>query len=410
MKRFTKLSLATFISLSSITTFSNAGEDLSEAFTNLKIKGELKAGYVDSNFLGATNSDSISAVGGSLNAITGDFYGLKAGATFQGASILNDDLSETNTGPFNVNGISKRTNYFNASEAVVSESYLEYAPSNTSLKAGRQFIVTPIVSSGLEGKSSESIIRDSFEAYVLTNTDLPNTTLVAAYIDKWQSQSDGSGSVGNFEKLEDGAYTVYAKNNSISNLTLQSQYLIVNGITSDSDKNVLFLQTDYQVGPHTLSAQYYNSTDKTQNNGAQDGQMIAVRATGPLGLDKLGYLVGYSDSLDKNGAVFTGLGEGETDTILTALPVHDGGVPSRPDTNTLVGALIIPISDLTLIGYAGKSMSTTHPLGDVTGMGTMAIYPVAKNLMLRVNYERVEVEKLITEDTNTTRIYLTYKF
>jgi hypothetical protein len=410
MKRFTKLSLATIIALTSITTIASAGENLSDAFSNLKVNGEIKAGYVNSNFLGGADYDAITAAGGRISTVTGDFYGLKAGVTFQGATVLNDDLTKTNSGPFSVNSVSKRTNYFNASGAVMSEAYLEYTLSNTNFKGGRQFIDTPVVSSGHEGKSSESMIKDAFEAYVLTNTDISNTTFVVAYVDKWQSQSDGNGNVGEFEQVEDGAYTIYAKNKSIENLTLQAQYLKVNGTTSANDKDLFFVQGDYQVGPHTLSAQYYDSTDKTQAPGAQDGQMVAFRATGPLGLGKLGYLVGYSASLDKDGGVFTGLGEGETDTILTGLPVHDGGVPSRPDTNTAVGALVFPISDLTLIGYAGKSMSSTHALGDVTGMGAMAIYPVAKNLMLRVNYERVECEKILTENTNTTRVYLAYNF
>jgi hypothetical protein len=385
-------------------------DSLSEAFEKLEVKGEIKTAYVDSNFFGAPKSDSVFAIGGNLGVVTGSYYGFKAGATFQTSSVLSDDVDNGNASPFNVNNVSKRTHYFDASGAVLSEAYLQYSIANTSLKVGRQFIYTPLVSTGLEGKSSEAIIKDSFEAYILTNTDLPDTTIVAGYVSKWQPQSDGLGNTGDFVKVEDGAYTIYAKNTSIENLTLQAQYLDINGQTSSGDKDALYLQADYQAGPHTLSAQFLSSTDKSQASNAQDGTLYGLKATGPLGLGKLGYLVAFNSSTDKDAGVFTGAGEGVTDTPFTAMPVHDGGLPARPDTDTLVGAIVVPFSNFTFIPYGGKSMSKTHPLGDVTAFGAMAIYPIAKNLLLKANYEHVECENIITEDTDTTRIYLSYKF
>lgn len=413
MKRFSKLSLATVVALSSIATVASATENLAEAFKNSKVSGEIKAAYVNSNFLGSQKKDSITAVGGNLGIVTDSFYGLKAGATFQTSTVLNDGIDYVDQSPigaFNVNGASKRTNYFNAAGSVLSESYLQYDISNTSLKAGRQFITTPLVSSGLEGKSSEAIIKDSFEAYVLTNTDIPNTTLVAGYVTKFQGQSDGSGNPGKFNKFQDGAYTIYAQNKSIENLTLTAQYLDENGVTSAQDKDVLYFQADYNLSGHMLSAQYLASTDKTQAANAQDGKIFGLRATGPLGIGQLGYLVAYNSSTDKNAAIYTGAGEGTTDTLFTAMPVHDGGVPSRPNTDTLVGALVVPVAGATVIGYGGKSSSTTHALGDVTAMGGMVIYPITKDLLLKINQEHVECEKVTTKDTDTTRIYLTYKF
>lgn len=403
MKKFSSISLIASVAIATPLFAGN----LSDALEKVEVNGQVKAAYIHTNFLGSANSDSIAAVGGSLGIKTGSFYGLKAGVTFQTSSILSDDLDYTNAGPFNVGGVSKRANYFNASGAVMSESYLEYAISNTTLKVGRQYIYTPIVSTGLEGKSSESLIKDSFEAYVLTNTDLPDTTLIAGYVDKWQAQSDGSGNVGNFNDVQDGAYTLYLKNNSIENLTLQAQYLDVKGITSAGDADALYFQADYKWGAQTLSAQYLKSN---QANAADDGTIYGLKATGPLGIGKLGYLVAYNSSTDKTAGIYTGAGEGTTDTLFTAMPVHDGGVPSRPDTDTLVGALVAPVGPTTLIGYGGKSSSSTHVLGDVTAMGAMLIYPIAKDLLLKVDYEHVECEKVITEDTDTTRVYLTYKF
>ena len=50
MKRITKLSLVAALSLSSLVTIANANESLADAFTNGKIKSEIKSVYSNSNF------------------------------------------------------------------------------------------------------------------------------------------------------------------------------------------------------------------------------------------------------------------------------------------------------------------------------------------------------------------------
>lgn len=406
MRKITKLSLVTILGLSSTL----CADTLEEAFKSSKVSGEIKTAYVNSNFLGSSKADKVTAVGGSLSIKTGSMYGLKAAATFQSSSVLNDGIDYVDRGSLDVNGASKKVNSFNASGSVLSELYLEYAISNTTLKLGRQFMTTPLVSTAIDGKSSEAIVKDSFEAYVLTNTDLPNTTIIAGYIDKYQAQSDGNGDIGTFTQLEDGAYTIYAKNTSLKNLTFEGQYLKVKGQVSTGDKEVSYVQADYDLSGHVLSGQYLASSDKSQASNAQDGKAFGLRATGPLGLGKLGYVLCYNGSTDKNAALYTGLGEGADNVLFTAMPVHGGGVPSRADTDTVVGAVIVPVASTMVIPYLGKSYSKTHALGDVTAYGGMFIYPATKNLLIKAEYEHVKVENLISEDTDTTRIYLSYKF
>lgn len=401
MKKFTTLSLVASVALSA----SLYADTVSKAFADSKVKGELKAVYAKSNFdpgtaaLPASQDDSVTAVGGSVNVITGSFYGLKLGATFQASSVVSDTRN---------NGIF--ANDMDVSGSVLSEAYLDYSLSKTNFKAGRQFIFTPLLSSALDGKSSESIIKDSFEAYVLSNTDIPDTTLVAGYVDKYQGKTNGTRDVSKFNAFQDGAYTLYAKNTSVKDLTLQAQYLDESGVTSATDKNAFYFQADYAIGKHLLSAQYLSSEDKTQAANAQDGTLYGLKAMGPIGIDKLGYLVAYNSSTDRNAPVYTGAGTGTTDTPFTAMPVNGGGVPTRADTDTLVGALIVPVAGTTSILYTGKSSSSTHAIGDVTAAGAIFIYPIDKNLMLKANFEHVSIQKLATSDADTARLYLSYKF
>lgn len=385
---------------SCVLTSSIYAQSINEAFNETKLKGEIKTEYSKSNFLGKSDSDDMWAVGGSLSALTGDFYGFKAGATFQTSTLLSEDRD---------NEVFK--NDLDVSDAVLSEAFLEYKISNTTLKAGRQFISTPLLSTSVEGKSSESIIKDSFEAYLLTNTDIQNTTLVAGYVNKYQAKTDGNKDVGDFQDdtMEDGAYTLYVKNNSIENLTLQGQYIDVNAEDSTNERNALYFQADYKLGHHTISAQYLAS-----EKDSKDGELFGFKFMGPLGIGKLGYLLAYSSSTKEN-EVYTGEGTGTTDTIFSAMPVHGGGVPVRADTDTIVGGIIIPIAGATFIPYCGKSYRDVG-LGDVYAAGAMVMYPFNKQLSLKLSHEYVEIENtinpagIVDEDTNTTRVYLTYKF
>ncbi|QKJ26233.1 outer membrane porin, OprD family [Aliarcobacter cibarius] len=402
MKRITRTSLITALSLTSLVT-SMSADNLSDAFTNGKIKGEIKSIYSSSNFLGKSNTDNISTVGGSLGYITSDFYGFSAGATFQASHVIDDR---------NKNNVFK--NDLDASGAVLSEAYLNYKLSNTSVKAGRQFIYTPLVSSAINGRSSESLVKDSFEAYLITNTDIPNTTITAGYVDKYQDKTDGKTNIGKFEDFEDGAYTLYVKNNSIENLELQAQYLNVDAKKANSDRDNVYLQADYKIAAHTLSAQYLLSKDESKGSAKEDGQLFGVKAKGPLGIDKLGYVVAFSSST-KDGDVNSGIGSGTDDIVFESMPVNGSAVHRRGNTDTLIGGIILPIFDITTVAYGGYSWSNGG-LGDVSAAGAMAIYPFYKNFLLKANYEHVETENTIAAagivegNTDVIRVYLSYNF
>ncbi|RLA63751.1 MAG: hypothetical protein DRQ78_06650 [Epsilonproteobacteria bacterium] len=380
-----------------------AGNTLADAFVNGTLTGEIKSVWSTSNFLGKADSTNVLALGGSLGYVTGSYHGLKLGVTFQTTHVLDasddtgalKDFGPIDDQPLDISG------------ERLSEAYLAYSLGNTTLKVGRQYIHTPLVSSANNGKSSEGLVSDSFAAALITNTDLPDTFLAAGYITEYQAKSDGLGNIGEFNDLEDGAFTFYVKNNSITDLTLQAQYAELKGNLPASDVNVIFLQSDYKLSGHTLSAQYFKS-----DSNDVDGSIWAVQATGPLGLGKLGYLVAYSDSMDDNSAAM-GVGSGAGDALFTAVPVEGAGVPTRPNTSTVVGALVVPTSVATFIPYVGNSMKDDG-LGDVLVYGAMAIAPIGKNFTLTAKYEYSNLENIFgpfaEEDNNIARVYASYTF
>jgi len=381
MKKFAKLSLVASLALSS----SAFADSLEEAFKASKVSGEIKAQYFKKNGVGVSESDSIFVVGGNLGVVTGSYYGVKAGFTFQTSHVpsLNDD---DNSGSF--------THTMDAQGAVLSESYLAYTMKNTTLKVGRQYIGTPLVAG-----SGSRMIKQSFEGAVITNTDIANTTFTAAYVGKYQNRTDGAGSPGEFEKYEDGAYTLYVKNTSVANLTLQAQYLDVQGIVSGTDKNALYMQTDYKVEKiATVSAQYFDTS-----NGSVDGSLFGLKANGNIG--PVNVTVAYTTT-GSEGTVFSGVGSA-ADKSFTALPVGGGGPTYTKDTDTIVGALATTVAGVTGVIYAGHIDNNTPQ--DIDGYGGMLMYSYNKNFSTKVMYENVKVGT-VSKASDTFRLYLSYKF
>ena len=81
------------------------------------------------------------------------------------------------------------------SGTVLSESYIAYSLGKTTAMVGRMYLDTPLVAS-----SGGRVIKESFEGAAIINTDLPNTTLIAGYVQKFQSRTDKKGNTGKFTK------------------------------------------------------------------------------------------------------------------------------------------------------------------------------------------------------------------
>ncbi len=219
--KLAKLSLAAIV-VAGLASSSFAADNLADAFKNGKVSGELKAFYFDrTNENKAWNNENVTAFGATLGYVTDSFYGFKLGLTAQSSTTpwIEKDAKTAFSSDMYAGG------------AQLSEAYLQYTLAKTDIKIGRQFINTPLASG-----SGARIIRQSFQGVVITNTDLPQTTLFAAYVDKYQTRTYGDGDVGKFTKkynvngvsgqveLKDGAYTLGAINKSIPGLTITGQW------------------------------------------------------------------------------------------------------------------------------------------------------------------------------------------
>jgi hypothetical protein len=74
----------------------------------------------------------------------------------------------------------------NESISYLGEAYVQYKNGNTTFKGGRQKLDTPMA-----GSDDARMLPNLFEAYVLSNTDVKDTTLIAAHVTKFAQGTFG---------------------------------------------------------------------------------------------------------------------------------------------------------------------------------------------------------------------------
>jgi hypothetical protein len=119
-----------------------------------------------------------------------------------------------------------------------TQVYIAKTMGNTTVKVGRQELDTPLLFT-----EKWNVAKNTFEAAVVVNSDIPNTTLVGAYVGKHngagQATPTGAANFGGngrtvnvednlggsaFTSFNDGAYAVAAVVNPMDNLTAQAWY------------------------------------------------------------------------------------------------------------------------------------------------------------------------------------------
>ncbi|MDD2895883.1 MAG: OprD family outer membrane porin [Aliarcobacter sp.] len=395
MKNIVKVSFAAACALVLFQTNSFANENLATAFENGKVNGKLKSYYFAKSYDNNTYQDASIWVNGiDLGYKTGSFYGFSFGTTAQFASVTSIDDKNNRYAP-----------YMDGSGAIMSEIYLSYTYDKTTAKAGRQYFGTPLVAG-----SGSRFIRQSFEGYSIENTSLDNTKIVAAYLTKFADRTDNAGSPGKFGDGRigvDGAWTVYAKNNSINNLTLQAQYAERSEKVQNADNGAQIFYGDglYNFGGDMkpfVAAQYLTTTyDQT---GIKDGDAYGIK----IGATFFGLNTYAAFTSVGNSSVEQGIGSG-------AIPLYTNGETvdawsaTLSDTDAYKLGLSYKIDSVILSGSFASYDRKNVP--KVTETNFTATYNVTKNLSAQLQYSMLNNEYIVEKDIDTDlRTRLVYSF
>jgi hypothetical protein len=370
------------------------------ALDNVKVNGSAKLIYqtVDTDNAGTslfsrsgnttggsqtTNSPTLgtaSTMGGAqvlLGASADLVENISAGAEVQVFSTLGLENNLVDTVMATGNG----QDQWNMSQLWMAASY-----GKTTVKVGRMELDTPLAFT-----EKWNVAKNTFEAAVVINSDLPDTTLVGAYVGKDNGNMNsplrtaltGSGTIGQgstaymgalsngavanntFNSFYGGAYAAGIVNTSIENVTAQGWYYNVDDIAT-----AIWLQADAKnVADLVDIGVQYGSMDPSANLSAtaSDLDAWAVKISGTV--SDINIFVAYSDV--DNNTVNSGLLMANTATqdktklyTGTSSVYMDGGVVGSADTQTWkVGAST---------NVAGYSLAASYANADNGGNGTAA--------------------------------------
>jgi len=434
--KLAKLGLAGII-VAGLTTNSYGADSLVDAFKNGKTKGELRAWYFDRQVENApASSAGIFSTAVILNYVTDKFYGFSLGGTLEAMYA-----PEASSG---AKDVYKSDMY--GSGAVLSEAYLGYDIGKTAVKAGRQYISTPLVSG-----SGTRIVKESFQGATITNKDLPGTTITGGYIDKFQGRTgyamgDNVGDAADFGDRAiiygisgsttygfDGAYTIAVINKSISNLTLTGQYLNVGAVTvgtKKSDIHVYFSDANYILPMDGYKLEFGLNFRGSQTD-APLHTTIKYDGTYTAGKIAVSELAGFGASFaaaitSRDDAIIAGMGNGAQ--TVTATLIRAGGASMTANTASYLCNMTY---DFSKIGIAGLKALLQYGWTSQDRVGSAATssdytsyaggldydVPLLKGLTLSVQYETQEnkTTKYATStktsiDTDELRFRASFKF
>jgi len=173
MKKNIVISVLTLGLLGSVNV--NATEDLSSMFSEGKASGQIRTFYINRDDNTQLDSQIATAIGGHLKFETADYNGLSFGAAFYTTNRVLYDLESDTSSMLNTTLLKND----GSSYSILGEAYLQYKYENTAFKAGRQKLDTPMA-----GSDDARMLPNLFEAYVLSNKDIDNTTLIVAHVTK----------------------------------------------------------------------------------------------------------------------------------------------------------------------------------------------------------------------------------
>ncbi|MFT5874864.1 MAG: imipenem/basic amino acid-specific outer membrane pore [Clostridium sp.] len=204
MKNRIILSVITVGLLSSVSV--QAADDISSMFSEGKTSGEIRAFYINRDDTTKPDNQIATAIGGHLKYETAALNGLSLGTAFYTTnrilkSLESDTASMLNTTLFKNDG---------SSYSLLGEAYVQYNAkalgSKTVFKVGRQKLNTP-----LAGADDARMVPNLFEAYVMQNQDIANTTIVLAHVTKMAAGSFSNAYNGGIVGAT-GGYTAVAGN------------------------------------------------------------------------------------------------------------------------------------------------------------------------------------------------------
>jgi hypothetical protein len=348
------------------------------------IDGYIRAGYQNTDIDGDRDYTDI-ALGGKLHIDTLSWNGISAGASFYTTHAL-FGKNEGNGVPF--------FDIENNAYSILGEAYLLTQWDNTMFKIGRQELDTPFADTDDIG-----MIPNTFEAAVVINKDIPDTTIFLAQLQKWAGVDSDNPST--FTKLNDnnGVQVLGITYEGIKATTLSGWFYNI-----ENNVKIGYLDASYEGKSDTFT--YSLTTQYVLQDYEDDTQSKIYGIGGSLGFKNSGLTlsVAYNKVDGKTAENFFGGGP-----YLTNAEHHTLSDAGKNGESILYGLEW----DATSVGVEGLILSThidRHSNGieeHTHEYDLVASYDIQDQLNITTVYSHID-------DTagafNNLRLFINYSF
>ena len=295
--------------------------------------------------------------------------------------------------------------------ASLNQAYLTYAYDKTSYKLGRQEL--PKSLSPFAFTEGWNLFKNSFDAGLVVNSDIENTTLVYAYV---MRRNNSVGNLNDFSRFyqSDAVHLITAQNTSIENLTLTGSFYQVPDATDAGDAHVYWLDGQYKNPDFTIAFQGGTIGGSAV---AEDNSGYGFKVSGKLGGYKTSFA--YSSADDGSLNIANLAGEGVKSPLYTQTILNQNTV--KRDSDTVKFDIAMAALDGTFVFvYANSDLGDTAlPSVFGTGVGGAGAYQevefiykrsLGENTKLFMAYINQNDDRQVDENQNFFRIWARYNF
>ncbi len=221
----------------------------------------------------------------------------------------------------------------------LTKVYITKKAGNTLIKLGRQEL--PKSLSPLAFTESWNVFKNTFDAAVVINSDLPETTLVGAYVSTSNKHNDLSGftdlaasTIAGSAPVARGAYMLTAATKLIPMTALTLSYYFMDDVAVAGDTSALW--ADAQISGLPVAIGLQAGTIMPDTSGLDDTVAFGAKVGGELG--PVNASLAYT-SVDDGAAKFQNVGTGKKTPLYTQMVFNQNFIAHDSDTFVVKAAM-----------------------------------------------------------------------
>ena len=215
----------------------------------------------------------------------------------------------------------------------LTQAYFTYGAGNTSFKVGRQQL--PKSLSPFAFSEGWNVFKNTFDAALLVNTDISNTTLVGAYVTR---ANNSLGNLNDFTRIQggDGTAMITLQNKSIEGLTLTaSAYNVFDVAQKDDNAQAYWGDAKFKMSGYAFGLQ--GGIIGVDADGYEDTSAFGAMMSGNIG--RFGASLAYSTVDDGDLSIANIAGSGVKTPLYTQGVLNQNTIKRDSDTFKITGSV-----------------------------------------------------------------------